>query len=60
MHQLHPLSCQIAHSAVLWRQDGSCGQNTQSQQMRKVMRIGFVTTVIPPPTLAAGGRLDYF
>jgi hypothetical protein len=44
-HQLHAFPGQIAHGTLFRRQDGAGWQNSQSQQVRKVTGIGFVTAV---------------
>jgi hypothetical protein len=41
-HQLHALARQIAHRAVLPRQDRAGRQDAQSQQVGQVLRIGLV------------------
>jgi hypothetical protein len=45
LHQLHALARQIAHGAVLPRQDRSRRQDAQSQQMGQMPRIGLIAAV---------------
>jgi hypothetical protein len=46
LHQLHALARQIANGAVLPRQDRACRQDTQSQQVGQVLRIGLIAAVL--------------